>query len=107
MRRVRSFSSATASARGRSTTKPMAAVFMSPFWSYVVSASRSSRKYSSVPFSVISYSVRGGPPAVDGAISCAYSSPCFAICFRAWLIEPGLALDHSCAPQYSRSLRTW
>lgn len=64
--------------------KPSAAERMSGFWSYAVSDRRSSVKYSSVPWSVISYSVRGGPPAVDGAISWASSSPCFAICLSAW-----------------------
>ncbi len=64
--------------------KPSAAVSMSGRWSYAVRYSRTSPRYSVTPCSVISYSVRGGPPTVDGAISCASSSPCFAICFRAW-----------------------
>lgn len=63
---------------------PIPADRTSIFWSYVVSASRSSAKYSSVPFSVTSYSVRGGPPAVLGAISYACSRPCLAICLSAW-----------------------
>lgn len=63
--------------------KPIAADLTSVFWSYEVSAARSSEKYSSVPWSVTSYSVRGGPPAVDGAISWASNSPCFAICLSA------------------------
>ena len=64
--------------------KPSAAVSTSGLWSYAVRESRSSVRYSSTPFSVISYSVRGGPPAVEGATSWASSSPCFAICLSAW-----------------------
>lgn len=63
---------------------PRAADSTSGLWSYEVSAARSSVKYSSSPRPVISYSVRGGPPAVLGAVSWAISRPCFAICFSAW-----------------------
>ncbi|GGS66398.1 hypothetical protein GCM10010238_64000 [Streptomyces griseoviridis] len=45
-----------------------------------------------MPAPVLSYSVRGGPPAGDGAVSWARSSPCFAGCFRAWWIGPGLGV---------------
>lgn len=64
--------------------KPMPAERTSTFWSYDVRDSRSSARNSSVPSAVISYSVRGGPPTVDGAISWARSSPRLAICLSAW-----------------------
>lgn len=64
--------------------KPMPAESTSILWSYEVSEARSRARYSSVPRSVISYSMRGGPPAVLGATSWASSIPCFASCFSAW-----------------------
>lgn len=69
---------------GQIDDPPIAADFTSICWSYDVNASRSSRKYSSLPQSVISYSVRGGPPTVDGATSWACRKPCLASCLSAW-----------------------
>ena len=87
--------------------RPTAAARRSSRGSRLDSAVRSRVKYARSPSSVTSYSMRGGPPATLGVVSCTSSRPCPVMALSAWYTEPEVALDHSWAPQASRSARTW